>query len=122
MKKVSASFLHFYIVKKITNLEYDNFKLNENYIYAKKENDIYLLDSSNGNKLLNEKSYQAIGAVNYNGGRAMVYDGTSIQIVDINGNLIKNLIDIDSNQYVLAEDYYNMSGYQDETNAYTFCF
>lgn len=81
--------------------EYERLQTSGEYIYALKNNEIYLLDGSSGKILLGGKSYKAIAPVKYSGGRALVYNGKSLQLIDFNGNLIENLTEIDSSRYSL---------------------
>lgn len=98
----------------IKPVEYSKLKVNEEYVYGMKNKSIYLLDIKTGDVLLSGKSYQAIASVDYDGGRAMVYDGIRIEIVDIAGKKIKKLQDINQSQYSL---YYGNDGFP-LTNGY----
>lgn len=95
--------------------KYQTVIFNEDHIIIKKSGKYGALDISGEKQYLNGKFYDAVVVANYPNGGALVLDGKTLKVLDLDGKLIKNLGEIPVGAK-LYDDYetYGSGSYNDE--------
>ncbi len=87
--------------KEVIPCENDLIFMKNKYLHVVKSNKISLYNSTGGSKKLKGKSYDALAVSTYNNNYTMVYGNNVLEIVDIDGKLIKKVADIPATNTLL---------------------
>ena len=94
--------------------KYQSVVYNENHILIKKSGKYGALDITGEKQYLNGKFYDAVVIANYPNGGALVLDGNTLKVLDLEGNLLNNLGKLPTGTKLYDDYVFSSGSYEDD--------